>query len=188
MSPNRAARLRRPVPAAVTALALVLGPGAPAAPATASTTAAPAVIAWRADNLAITVPNTANIGSGVAGSTLSDTLGTVTVVDSRPGVPPWTATVSSTDFTTSGSPVQTITKANVAYWSGPATVSTGGGTRIAGQPTADQKVVLTVPRTAFSARKGTFTTTTSWVPTLVVTLPSTAAAGFYTGTITHSVA
>ncbi|ACZ88424.1 hypothetical protein [Streptosporangium roseum] len=187
MSPHRAARLRRPVPAAATALALVLGLGAPAAPVTAST-GAPAVIAWRAASLEITVPNTVNIGSGVAGSTLSDTLGTVTVVDARPGVPPWTATVSSTDFTTSGSPVQTITKANVAYWSGPAIVSTGGGTRTAGQPTEAQKVVLTVPRTAFSARKGALTTTTSWVPTLVVTLPSTAAAGFYTGTITHSVA
>lgn len=29
---------------------------------------------------------------------------------------------------------------------------------------------------------------TSWQPTLVITIPSSAAAGVYTGTITHSVA
>jgi hypothetical protein len=30
--------------------------------------------------------------------------------------------------------------------------------------------------------------TTTWNPTLIVTIPSTAVAGTYTGTVTHSVA
>ncbi|WP_433259473.1 hypothetical protein ACQPYK_50360 (plasmid) [Streptosporangium sp. CA-135522] len=189
MSTRPAAPLGRLLPAAA-ALALACGLLTPArnAAATAAATAAPVTVAWRADQLAITVPDSASLGSGTAGSTLSASLGTVTVVDSRSGNPPWTATVASTDFTT-GAPVRTITKANVSYWSGSTTASSGGGTRVPGQPTAAQKVTLTAPATAFSGRKLIgIANSTSWQPTLVVTIPAAAAAGTYTGTITHSVA
>ncbi|MFI6795808.1 hypothetical protein [Streptosporangium canum] len=181
-------------PAASIALLLTLGApvtsasGAPVA--TASGAAAMATVAWRADQLEITVPASASLGSGVVGSTISASLGTVTVVDSRGGVPPWTATVSATDFTTGGgAPAQTIAKANVAYWSGPSTASSGGGSRTAGQNTAAQMVSLSAPAIAFRGRKQAgVPSSTSWEPTLVVTIPPLAAAGLYTGVITHSVA
>ncbi|OPG09134.1 hypothetical protein [Microbispora sp. GKU 823] len=62
------------------------------------------------------------------------------------------------------------------------------GTRNPGQPTAAGRVALTSPVTAFSGRKQATPMSTSWQPTLVITIPSNAAAGVYTGTITHSVA
>lgn len=146
-------------------------------------------IAWRADPLTITVPGSANLGTAAAGGTISASLGTVTVADSRSGIPPWTATVTATNFTTgSGSPTQTITTANIAYWSGPTTASSGVGSRTPGQPTAVQRVPLTSPVTAFSGRKQAASMSTSWAPTLVVTIPSGTSPGVYTGTITHSVA
>ncbi|WP_169982046.1 hypothetical protein [Microbispora sp. H10836] len=158
---------------------------APAAQADTGT----ALVPLRADPLTITVPGSVNLGSVAQGGTLSASMGTVTVADSRAGIPPWTATVSATNFTTgSGTPTQTITTANVSYWSGPVTASSGVGTRNPGQPTAASRVALTSPVTAFSGRKQATPMSTSWQPTLVITIPSNAAAGVYTGTITHSVA
>ncbi|WP_031161335.1 hypothetical protein [Streptosporangium roseum] len=202
MSKSRAGHSAARTPLSLAAsIALLLTLGAPAASAsstpaatasraTASRAAAMATVAWRADPLEITVPASASLGSGVVGSTISASLGTVTVVDSRAGIPPWTATVSATDFTTGGgSPAQTIAKANVGYWSGPSTASSGGGSRTAGQNTAAQVVSLSAPAIAFRGRKQAgIPSSTSWEPTLVVTIPSLAAAGLYTGVITHSVA
>jgi hypothetical protein len=148
-----------------------------------------ALVPLRADTLTITVPGSVNLGSGPRSGTISASMGTVTVADSRGGIPPWTATVSATNFTTgSGTPTQTITTAHVFYWSGPVTASTGVGTRNPGQPTAADRVALTSPVTAFSGRKQATPMSTSWQPTVVITIPSNAAAGVYTGTITHSVA
>ncbi|GAB3888394.1 hypothetical protein GCM10027612_28860 [Microbispora bryophytorum subsp. camponoti] len=62
--------------------------------------------------------------------------------------------MSATNFTTgSGAPAQTITTANIAYWSGPVTASSGVGTRNPGEPTAASRVALTSPIVAFSGRK-----------------------------------
>ncbi|WP_433253352.1 hypothetical protein ACQPYK_09810 [Streptosporangium sp. CA-135522] len=187
---DSSARTPLSLAASIAVLLALAAPGASASTSDFGSTVgvASATVAWRADQLAITVPNSASLGSGTAGSTLSASLGTVTVIDSRSGNPIWTATVASTDFTT-GAPVQTITKANVSYWSGSTTASSGGGIRTPGQPTAAQKVTLTAPATAFSGRKVIgIANSTSWEPTLVVTIPAAAAAGTYTGTITHSVA
>ncbi|SNS89019.1 hypothetical protein SAMN05216276_1018146 [Streptosporangium subroseum] len=169
-------------------IVLLLALGAPAA--SASGTASSSTVAWRADSLAITVPTSADLGSGTTGGTISASLGTVTVVDTRVGLlAAWTAIASATDFTTgSGSSAETITKDRFAYWSGPVTASTGSITRTPGQPTAAQQVSLSTPVTAFSAQKLLFDTSTSWAPTLVVTIPASAVAGSYTGVITHSVA
>ena len=43
-------------------------------------------------------------------------------------------------------------------------------------------------RTGFTASAETGLTSVTWNPTITVTLPSTAPAGTYAGTITHSVA
>ncbi|HXA62361.1 MAG TPA: hypothetical protein VNW94_24695, partial [Streptosporangiaceae bacterium] len=116
-------------------------------------------------------------------------LGTVEVVDSRgSGAGAWTATVSSSDFTRTTAPVVTISKSRMSYWSGPATVSQGGGLLVPGQPTAGDAQNLSVPRTAFSRSKPTGSNNCSWAPTLILSIPATATAGNYSGTITHSVA
>ncbi|MEU8379250.1 hypothetical protein [Streptosporangium sp. NPDC048865] len=197
MRKTRADDFAAPAPlslAASLSLLLALGAPAPAAAAASSvpatTTAASATVVMRADQLSISVPTTANFGSRTTGDTFSASLGTVTVADSRGGIPPWTATVSATDLTTGGgSPAQTITKANITYWSGPSVTSSGGGSRTPGQVSSTEKVALTTSVIAFRARKGTlFATSTSWQPTLVITVPASAAAGVYTGVITHSVA
>ena len=142
-----------------------------------------------ANTLTITVPGTASLGSVLPGGTISASMGTVTVADGRPGVAGWTATVSATNLTTGGgTAAETITKGNIAYWSGPATASVGGGIRTPGQVTAAQRVPLSTTVTAFAASKAVGTSTTSWAPTLVVTIPTSAVAGTYTATISHSVA
>ncbi|MGS2645631.1 hypothetical protein [Streptosporangium sp. G12] len=193
MRKTRADDFAAPAPLSLAAslpLLLALGASAPAAAASVPATgiAAVAMVAMRADPLAISLPDSANLGAGGTGGNYSASLGTVTVADSRVGIPPWTATVSATDLTLAGSPAQTISKANIAYWSGPSVASSGGGSRVPGQASAADKVPLTTQVIAFRGRKGTFPTSTSWQPTLVITVPASATAGIYTGVITHSVA
>ncbi|MGP3917665.1 hypothetical protein [Nonomuraea sp. 10N515B] len=148
-----------------------------------------ATFVLRQTELEITVPDSAAAGSTGPGGTISATLGTVTVTDARAADPTWAATVSATDFTTgAGSPAETVTRGAVAYWSGPVTGSSGGGSSTPGQDTTEARVTLSVPVTAFSGRKSSLSTqTTSWQPTLVITPPASAVAGTYTGVIVHSV-
>ncbi|MFY1583976.1 hypothetical protein ACN267_05685 [Micromonospora sp. WMMD734] len=140
--------------------------------------------------LDITVPPAASLGAGLVGSTLSGSLGTVTVTDTRSVNPnTWTATVSATAFVTAGGGAgKTIATAQVSYWSGPVTKQTGGGTKVPGQLTAAQAVTLTVPRVAFTKTTGNGHNSVSWAPTLRVAIPVGVVVGVYSGTITHSVA
>jgi len=141
--------------------------------------------------LAITVPSTANLGStAVTSASLSSPLGTVTVVDDRKLGLSWTATVSCTDFTTGGGTApETIQKAFVSYWSGPATATSGLAVAVPGQLTAVLAVNMTSSRTAFSGTGiSLVTNSASWNPTIIVNLPAGVVAGTYTGTVTHSVA
>ncbi|MER7269847.1 hypothetical protein ABT344_16290 [Micromonospora carbonacea] len=139
----------------------------------------------------ITVPASANLGTGFVGGVLTGQLGTVQVRDQRGNVNPnlWVATVSATAFTTAGGGAQrTITNGQIAYWSGPVVHSSGGGTLVPGQPTSAQAVTLNVTREAFRKTAGNGNNTVSWAPTIRVTVPATVVAGTYQGTITHSVA
>jgi hypothetical protein len=144
-----------------------------------------------AAGLSIAAPATAGLGSTVAGSatTLTASLGAVTVVDGRAAGLAWIATVSSADFTTgSATSAETIGKASISYWSGGTTSTSGLVIRTPGQLTSVQKESLSVPRTAFSALGSLVSNSTSWNPTIVVSIPAKAIVGSYTGTITHSVA
>jgi len=156
---------------------------------TALIVAAPAA-AWGA--LSITVPaSTVNLGSVASGTaSKSGQLGTVTVVDDRLTGLTWTASVSGTNFTTgSATTAETIGKASISYWSGPVTASSGTAVRTPGQLTSGLAQDLSSPRTAFIAvGVATVSNSTSWNPTIVVTIPAAAVSGTYTGTITHSVA
>lgn len=135
--------------------------------------------------LSITAPTTATL-SNLAGSSL----GTVSVTDARGALlGSWTASVTSTDFTTgTKTTAETITKDNISYWSGAATAQSGTQVLAPGQPLDANKVTLALSRTAFSASGVTGTASASWAPTVTVTVPAAAVAGTYTGTITHSIA
>ncbi|MEW1914447.1 hypothetical protein AB0442_39695 [Kitasatospora sp. NPDC085895] len=135
--------------------------------------------------LSITLPTTASLGSAAPGGTISAALGSVTVTDGRGlATSSWTATVSATNFANGG---QTITTANVSYWSGPATNINGTVTTTPGQSDVSAKQALSSSRTAFTST-GNGNSSTSWTPTVVVAIPAAAVIGTYTGTVTHSVA
>lgn len=175
-------------------LVLLLAPGMALAalvtPADAATQGdTTTVFTTTAGSLSITVPASASIGSGPAGSSLSAQLGAVQVVDNRALLTgSWTTTVSSTAFVTGGSTAaETVSNGSVSYWSGPATASSGVGSRTPGQLTAANAQDLSASRTAFSKVTGAGNNSTTWNPTLIIAVPSAAVAGTYTGTITHSV-
>lgn len=152
-------------------------------------TAVYATTALRQFPLEIITPDSANLGSADPGGSINAQLGTVTVIDARTTRPMWVATVSATNFTTGGgSPAEIIARSNISYWSGPITSQAGGGNRSPGQLTAADRVPLSGSVTAFSGRKASIgSQTTSWRPTLVITIPASATLGTYSGTIVHSV-
>jgi hypothetical protein len=169
-------------------LALVAGLAAPAQAEDIGTTIVTFSVTG-AGGLDVTVPATANLGSGTAGATVSGQLGPITVLDQRASLTPnWTATVTGSDFVTgAGTAEETIPAINVSYWSGPATSTAGTGTFTPGQPTSAQAVIINVPRTAFSHTGGTGSNFATWNPTVLVAIPADAVGGTYTGTVTHSV-
>lgn len=140
--------------------------------------------------LQVSDPADKSLGSVATGTaSISNTLGNTTVTDNRGALlGTWTASVSSTDFTTGTATAdETITKDNVAYYSGLATASSGTAVRVPGQATALASQSLSASRTAFSATGVVGNNSTTWVPTVVVTIPSDSVAGTYSGTVTHSV-
>jgi hypothetical protein len=168
---------------AVTALSAVALPAAQAANTTTTFT-------LTGGSLSVTAPASVNLGTGSAGdSAFTGQLGTVTVDDLRGGLlASWAASASTGDFTTGGATAnETIEKAKVSYWSGAATASSGVGVFLPGQLTALLKVILGTAQTAFSASATVGNNSTSWNPTIVVDA-SSAVAGTYSGTVTHSVA
>jgi len=116
-------------------------------------------------------------------------MGTVTVNASGLVAPSFVASVSATNFTTGGGTAnETIVKASISYWSGPATAQSGLSSATPGQATSAQAVTLAAQRTAFSGNGLLLSVSASWRPTIIVNLPASAVAGAYSGTITHSVA
>jgi hypothetical protein len=155
---------------------------------TAGSSTTSTTVGAQAGALSITVPSDVNAGaqSAASGTSFSVSLGTVEVNDSRAGLArTWTTSVSSSSFTGPGG---TITAGSIRYWSGPATGSSGTIVLIPGQLTSVGAVTLDSTRTAFSSTGGVGTTSASWSPTIIVTVPSGALSGAYSGTITHSVA
>jgi len=128
---------------------------------------------------AVIAPTATVIGA----SSLSGNLGPVTVTDNQGTLAhAWTATVSSTDFTTGvGGANKTVTKDNVSYT--PGTITSSGIGAAVGTPaltlaTSASVVTATAVIGAMSA---------NWDPTVSVTIPSSVIAGTYSGTVTHSV-
>ena len=143
-----------------------------------------------AGSLTVSDPADKSLGSVATGTaSISNTLGNTTVTDNRGALlGTWTSSVSSTDFTTGGATAdETITKDNVSYYSGAATASSGTAVRVPGQATALLAEDLSASRTAFSATGVVGNNSTTWVPTVVVTIPSDSVVGTYSGTVTHSI-
>lgn len=131
--------------------------------------------------LSVSAPAAADLGSVGAGATsVSGSLGTVTVNDQRGQLAAaWTVTVSSTSFTTgSRTPAETIPAGSVTYTPG---LRTAGNAVIVPTPG-----LLDLPLPVVTAA-ATGNNTASWQPTLSVLLPPGTVAGEYTGTVTHSV-
>lgn len=145
-----------------------------------------------AGGLSISVPASTQLSAGTAtnAGTLTAQLGAVEVTDLRGALlTSWTASVTSSDFTTGTETAdETIAAANVAYWSGASTASSGVGVFTPGQLTALLKEALSSSRTAFAATAAVGNNSAAWNPTVVVTIPSDAVVGAYSGTITHSAA
>lgn len=167
------------------ALAVVGGLAVPANAADTTTT-----FSLTAGALNLTAPASAALGTGAIGAPVTATLGSVSVNDSRGAlVAAWTATTVSSDFTTGGgTAAETIGKANVKYWSGLATGSSGTSLATPGQLSALDAVALDTAKTAFSLTAGVGNNSSTWAPTLIVNVPGSAVAGNYTGIVTHSVA
>lgn len=144
-----------------------------------------------AGSLSISAPASASLGSAaITASSLSASLGTVTVTDNRGStLGTWTASVSSTDFTTGGATAnETIGKANIDYWSGAATSTTGTGVFTPGQLLVANAQDLSTSRTAFTGTALVGNNEASFAPTIVVNVPASAVSGAYSGTVTHSIA
>jgi hypothetical protein len=134
--------------------------------------------------LAITVPASATIGSGAAGTTISGQLGAISVTDDRAVTPAtWSTTVTSTDFTTDvGGTGQVVVASTVLYSSGTVTGTGTGTLNPSGAPAS------IVDLTWETHTGGTGLNTATWNPTLDIPVPSANVAGTYTGTVNHSVA
>ena len=181
-------KLGKSLVASALGLAVLAGVAAPAQ--AADTTATFTLTA--AGGLSISAPESKALGSAATGASAvaGVQLGAVTVTDQRGALlGAWTATADSTDYTTGeASANETIADDNADYWSGPATASSGTAVRVPGQVAAANKVTFAAARTAFSASGVVGNGSTTWNPTVSINLPSTAVAGSYSGTITHSVA
>jgi hypothetical protein len=133
--------------------------------------------------LTITAPVSANLGSGAPGTNISSPLGTVIVTDDRALLTAsWTATASSTSYTTGGgTAAETIPATDVDY--APGTITTTG--TITATP---QNITMSGdPQTVVTGSSGVGNDTASWDPTITVHVPAAAVFGTYTGTISHSV-
>jgi hypothetical protein len=175
------------VTGAVAALALGLATPAMAA-TTGGTTTTFTLGGTPGSVLSITVPTSADLGTYATGTTsLSGTLGPVTVTDARGLLTAaWTTVASSTSFTTgTATPAETIPNTDVGYRSGIATATAGIGVFTPGSPVTP--VPMGSSQTAYSLALGVGNNSATWNPTISVAVPAAAVAGTYTGTITHSV-
>ena len=134
--------------------------------------------------LSITAPASASLGSTDPGGTIHANLGTVQVTDNRGFGANWTATVSTTAFTTgAGTPAETIPAGNASYTISALSQTTGSATFSAAPLTN----LRTTPRAVVTATNVAGNTSATWNPLINIRVPASAIGGAYTATITHSV-
>ncbi|WP_189312880.1 WxL domain-containing protein [Streptomyces brasiliensis] len=131
--------------------------------------------------LTLSVPASANLGSGAPGTTISAPIGPVTVTDDRALLSAsWTVTAAETDFTNDGAP--TIPATDATY--DPGTITTTGTITATGTSVTLSNSAQTV----VTGTDGVGDNTASWNPTVAVHVPAGTVGGTYTGTLTQSVA
>jgi hypothetical protein len=131
-------------------------------------------------SLGVTPAGTAALTNGASGAaSVSGSLGAVDVSDTRGSTAGWVVSAASTTFVDGAGSVST----GVSYNSGTATASTG----IVTPESAGAKSLTAVPATVASGTLASGNNTASFTPTLTVSLPSSALAGVYSGTVTTSI-
>jgi hypothetical protein len=123
-----------------------------------------------------------SLGSQVAlasDSTITGSLGVVTVTDQRGGTTTWTASVISTAFTPTAGPADPAS--NISY--DPGTITSSATVTATGVAVTDLTGVVPVVTGA-----STGISSASWNPTIAVVVPADFAPGVYVASITHSVA
>jgi hypothetical protein len=133
--------------------------------------------------LSMTAPVSANLGSGAPGTTITGALGAVTVTDDRALLEAgWTATASSTDWTTGGAtPAETIPATDVGY--DPGSITTTGTITATGTPITLSDTAATI----VAGTDGVGNNTASWDPNVAVAVPAAAVGGTYVATLSESV-
>ena len=140
--------------------------------------------------LTITAPDTAALPDGAPGTTITGTVGPVTVTDDRALLTAaWTASASATAWTTgAGTPSETIPITDVGYTVGAitttGTITATGTDRPAGVAPGDFSGTA---QTVVAGTAGVGDNSATWNPALSVAVPASAVGGGYTGTLTHSV-
>jgi hypothetical protein len=174
--------------------AAALGAGVLAAPAASADTVT-TTFAVTDGTLSIAAAATStDLGSArlsSSGSTIAGALPKMTVNDDRGSTAGWTATVASTDFTaTVSGVVHTIAAGNgrtyIPAGAGPTLVS-GGAVATTTAIDWSTGVVLSGTGATLVTATTTSTNKVEYTPTLQIAIPSTAVAGNYSGTITHTV-
>jgi uncharacterized repeat protein (TIGR01451 family) len=134
--------------------------------------------------LSITAPGSADLGTAAPGGTASARLGTVQVTDDRAGLAGWTATVSSTDFTTGGGTAAETIPAHDILYSISGFASTAGSATLTRAPGTNLSTALQAVAQATNVHGDN---SAAWSPLIQVAVPSGTVAGTYSATITHSV-
>jgi hypothetical protein len=151
------------------------------APSQAS--AAP-VVTFPSGLLTVTVPLAATLSTGT--STISGTLGTTTVVDGRIAAAGYTVTVSTSGFDLVGPAVSSSPVTHIP--SSAASVQVTGATGATAGTLLPVSLALPAPIAfTYSSPVLGLNLLSSYTMGLSIALPSTAAQGRYTGTVTQTV-
>lgn len=130
--------------------------------------------------LTLSVPASADLGSGAPGTDISGAIGPCTVTDNRALLSAsWTVTAAETDFISGAS---TIAATAATYT--PGTVTTTGTITV----TPTDITLSNSPQTVLTGSAGVGDNTASWDPAISVHVPASAVSGLYAGTLTQSVA
>jgi hypothetical protein len=171
-------KIRTPLLLAITVTALVSATAAPAFAASSPTTT---TFALTGGALTLGTQQTAALTGTTAGQTsITGSLGLVTVTDARAGVDAWTVSAASTAFT--GALTDPSSSTGVTYTGG--TVATTGTITVADGGAIP---LTTTPSTVLAPSALSGTNTATWTPTLDVAMPAGAKADTYSGTVTTSV-
>ena len=133
-------------------------------------------------SLDVTPAANAALTNGASGATsVSGSLGAVAVSDTRGSTAGWVMSAASSTFVRTGGGAGT-SSTGVSYNSGAATAQSGTVT-----PTSTGATSITTAAPVAAGTLASGNNTATYSPNLTVTLPASALAGDYTGTVTTSV-